>query len=206
MLGYFRDLEVPRIERSKRRQWPGHRIHCHLCRNLQRGLPGLRGDVRQEQGGVVTLLSWTCPTESHPTTHSATCSPGGDPEQFQRCFVEGSHGLAELLPGEVVAIDGKTLGRSHDKSAGKRAIHPVSAWATPELAEGLPGIPEHGSGEWPGHALGCEGRVPSGDGVEGASVQTRYYISSLAKRRRSGNWQRCGVTGASRTHCTGPWM
>ena len=33
-------------------------------------------------------------------------------------------------PGEVVAIDGKTVRRSHDRNAGKRAIHLVSAWAS----------------------------------------------------------------------------
>ena len=33
--------------------------------------------------------------------------------------------MAELLPGEVVAIDGKTVRRSHDGQAGKRAIHLV---------------------------------------------------------------------------------
>ena len=38
--------------------------------------------------------------------------------------------MADLLPGEVVAIDGKTVRRSHDKRAGKRAIHLVSAWAS----------------------------------------------------------------------------
>ena len=34
------------------------------------------------------------------------------------------------MPGEVVAIDGKTVRRSHDKKAGRRAIHLVSAWAS----------------------------------------------------------------------------
>ena len=36
----------------------------------------------------------------------------------------------ELLPGEVVAIDGKTLRRSHDQVESKRAIHMVSAWSS----------------------------------------------------------------------------
>ena len=31
---------------------------------------------------------------------------------------------------QVVAIDGKTLRRSHDRGAGKAALHLVSAWAT----------------------------------------------------------------------------
>ena len=34
--------------------------------------------------------------------------------------------IAELLPGEVVAIDGKTARRSYDRAGGKGAMHPVS--------------------------------------------------------------------------------
>ena len=52
-----------------------------------------------------------------------------DPDRFQECFMEWSQAVADLLPGEVVAIDGKTVRRSHDKRAGKQAIHLVSAWA-----------------------------------------------------------------------------
>lgn len=35
-----------------------------------------------------------------------------------------------MTSGQVVAIDGKTLRRSHDKGLGKEAINMVSAWAT----------------------------------------------------------------------------
>jgi predicted transposase YbfD/YdcC len=35
-----------------------------------------------------------------------------------------------MTRGQVIAIDGKTLRRSHDKSLGKGAIHMVSAWAS----------------------------------------------------------------------------
>ena len=52
-----------------------------------------------------------------------------DPEQFQECFMEWTRAVADLLPREVVAIDGKTVRRSHDHRAGKQAIHLVSAWA-----------------------------------------------------------------------------
>ena len=44
--------------------------------------------------------------------------------------MEWTQAVADLLPGEVVAIDGKTVRRSHDRSAGKRAVHLVSAWAS----------------------------------------------------------------------------
>ena len=53
-----------------------------------------------------------------------------DPDRFQECFMDWSQSVAELLPGEVVAIDGKTVRRSHDARAGKQAIHLVSAWAS----------------------------------------------------------------------------
>lgn len=52
-----------------------------------------------------------------------------DAVQFQRCFVDWVRGVSELTHGEAIAIDGKTLRRSHNRSAGKSAIHMVSAWA-----------------------------------------------------------------------------
>ena len=51
-------------------------------------------------------------------------------EQFQSCFMAWTQAIAELLPGEVVAIDGKTARRSYDRAGSKRAMHLVSAWAT----------------------------------------------------------------------------
>jgi predicted transposase YbfD/YdcC len=53
-----------------------------------------------------------------------------DPTQFQQCFVSWVTTISRLTVGEVVALDGKTLRRSHDKGAGKAAIHMVSAWAS----------------------------------------------------------------------------
>lgn len=52
-----------------------------------------------------------------------------DPEEFKNCFMEWIRTICDLTNGEVVAIDGKTLRRSHDRSNGKSAIHMVSAWA-----------------------------------------------------------------------------
>ena len=53
-----------------------------------------------------------------------------DPEQFQQCFMAWTQAVSDLIPGEVVAIDGKTVRRSHDRNVGQRAIHLVSAWAS----------------------------------------------------------------------------
>ena len=53
-----------------------------------------------------------------------------DPEQFQHGFVSWIRAVSKLTQRQVVAVDGKTLRRSHDHTAGHNAIHMVSAWAT----------------------------------------------------------------------------
>lgn len=51
-----------------------------------------------------------------------------DPEAFSKCYIDWVRALVNI-PDEVVAVDGKTLRRSHDRSNGKSAIHMVNAWA-----------------------------------------------------------------------------
>jgi len=51
-----------------------------------------------------------------------------NPEEFEKCFFLWVGSLAEHVSG-VIAIDGKTLRRSHDRLNGKKALHMVSAWA-----------------------------------------------------------------------------
>lgn len=53
-----------------------------------------------------------------------------DPEQFQCSFLNWVQAISKLTGGQTVAIDGKTLRRSHDSALGKTAIHMVSAWAS----------------------------------------------------------------------------
>ena len=53
-----------------------------------------------------------------------------DPDRFRDCFVEWVRSVHRLTQGQLIAVDGKTLRRSHDRRAGKEAIHMVSAWAS----------------------------------------------------------------------------
>jgi len=53
-----------------------------------------------------------------------------NPDAFGAVFIEWTKAICNLTEGEVVAIDGKTLRRSHDRFNGKEAIHLISAWAS----------------------------------------------------------------------------
>jgi predicted transposase YbfD/YdcC len=53
-----------------------------------------------------------------------------DPDEFRRCFLSWAQAVVGPPGEQVVAIDGKTLRRSHDRGVGKGALHLVSAWAT----------------------------------------------------------------------------
>src|SRR5213595_2375119 len=54
-----------------------------------------------------------------------------DPAEFRACFLAWVRGVSgqEVTAG-IVAIDGKTVRRSHDRERGKAALHLVSAWAS----------------------------------------------------------------------------
>jgi predicted transposase YbfD/YdcC len=51
-------------------------------------------------------------------------------EAFQASFSRWVAAVFRVTQGQVVAIDGKTVRRSHDQAIGQDAIHLVSAWAS----------------------------------------------------------------------------
>lgn len=65
---------------------------------------------------------------SHDTFGDVFCAL--DAEAFQRSFMRWVEAVFRVTSGQVIAIDGKTARRSHDKTIGKDAIHLVSAWAS----------------------------------------------------------------------------
>jgi predicted transposase YbfD/YdcC len=52
-----------------------------------------------------------------------------NPEEFAKCFASWIRSALPMTDSDVIAIDGKTARRSHDRANGKPAIHMVSAWA-----------------------------------------------------------------------------
>lgn len=53
-----------------------------------------------------------------------------DPKGFQDFFTRWVQEFSESIKGKTVAIDGKTLRGSHDRTSNKSAIHMVSAWVS----------------------------------------------------------------------------
>lgn len=53
-----------------------------------------------------------------------------NPKKFQECFVKWMQDCHAVTDGKVIAVDGKTVRRSYDKSKRKGAIHMVSAFST----------------------------------------------------------------------------
>jgi len=51
------------------------------------------------------------------------------PEEFEKCFLDWVRAAFQNIAPQVIAIDGKTLRHSYDRSSNKAAIHMVSAWA-----------------------------------------------------------------------------
>jgi predicted transposase YbfD/YdcC len=125
---HFSDLEDPRLERRKR-----HLLSDIVVIAICGVICGAETWVDIENFGKAKLkwfkqfLELPNGIPSHDTFGRVfNCL---DAEQFQRCFVGWMQGVSDIFKGQVVALDGKTLRRSHDKTIGKGAIHMVSAWA-----------------------------------------------------------------------------
>lgn len=59
------------------------------------------------------------------------------PAECERCWLKGVNTQVKLPSGEIVALDGKTVRGSHDRSHGQAALEVVSAWSShPRLTLG----------------------------------------------------------------------
>src|SRR5258708_9605719 len=123
----FAQVEDPRMERTKR-----HRLRDIIILAICGVICGAEGWVEIEEFGkakeawFTELLNLPNGIPSHDTFGRVFALI--DPQQFEASFVQWVQGISQTVQG-VIAIDGKTLRRSHDQAAGKKALHLVSAWA-----------------------------------------------------------------------------
>ena len=126
---HFAPLEDPRIDRTKRHKLLDI-VTIAICGTIC-GADSwvdieLFGNCKEEW--FKSFLELPNGIPSHDTFGEVFARL--DPEQFQRCFIEWVEAIAQVIQGEVVAIDGKTVRRSHDRTLGKGAIHMVNVWAS----------------------------------------------------------------------------
>lgn len=123
----FAQVEDPRMERTKR-----HRLRDIIILAICGVICGAEGWAEIEEFGkakeafFTELLDLPNGIPSHDTFGRVFALI--DPKQFEGSFVQWVQAISHTIKG-VVAIDGKTLRRSHDQQAGKKALHLVSAWA-----------------------------------------------------------------------------
>ena len=130
---HFRQLPDPRVRRTRR-----HALEAILVITLCAVICGaddwasIARFGRAKRKWFRSFLALPHGIPSHDTFGRVFAAL--DPEAFKAAFLAWVATVADLLPGDVIAIDGKTLRRTFDTAADKAAIHMVSAWAT---AQGL---------------------------------------------------------------------
>jgi len=129
IIEHFSGLEDPRMERTKL-----HPLETIVVIALCAVICGADSWVDAELFGeskrewLAGFLDLSNGIPSHDTFGRVFARL--DAKQFQLGFVNWVKAVCERLADQVVAIDGKTVRRSHNRTIGQEAIHMVSAWAT----------------------------------------------------------------------------
>ncbi len=127
---HFSSLTDPRIERKKL-----HQLMDILVLSICATLSGAQGweDIEEFGRNKLDWLRQFVPLKNGVPSHDciAYVLSRLEPKAFRRCFMEWVGAVSETVPNEVVAVDGKTARRSHDRRRNKNPLHMVSAWGVP---------------------------------------------------------------------------
>jgi len=126
---HFAPLTDPRVRRRRRHQLLdiiGIAICGVICGCKSWGEIALYG--RQKAEWLRTFLELPNGIPSKDTFRRMFARV--KPAAFQTCFRNWMAALSATLGVKQIAIDGKTVRRSHDRRNGQAALHLVSAWAT----------------------------------------------------------------------------
>lgn len=125
---HFGNMTDPRVERTK--LYPLEEILFVLLCGSVCGAESWRDFVMFWQEKLDFLREYFPFSAGIPCKNTfARVTAALDPEQFRACFIAWTASL-QVVPGEVIAIDGKTLRNSGDESSSTADIHMVSAYGT----------------------------------------------------------------------------
>jgi len=129
LLSHFQTLEDPRVDRTKR--YPLIEIIFLI---ISATISGCEGWKSIRDFGLLKLdwLRQFLPYENGVPVDDtlARVMRKLNTKQFAHCFTSWIQSVTQATDGDIIAIDGKTLRRSHDSGSGKSAIHMVSAWSS----------------------------------------------------------------------------
>lgn len=123
---YFSGIRDPRVERTRR-----HKLADIIFIAVCATICGADDWVEIEEFGeakkdwLKRFLELPNGIPSHDTFGRVFSMI--DPKEFNRCFMEMISDIFEVIGGENISIDGKTIRHSYE--SGKSPIHMVSAWA-----------------------------------------------------------------------------
>jgi predicted transposase YbfD/YdcC len=124
----FSEIEDPRIERTKR-----HLLSDVLTLAVLAVIAGAEGweDIEDFGDSKYDWLKQYLPLENGIPSHDTISRVFRSlkPNEFNTALLQWMETLHEQLGFQHIAIDGKTLRRSHDRSSVRAALHLVSAWS-----------------------------------------------------------------------------
>lgn len=129
IIEYLSDLPDPRVDRQKE-----HKLLDILVIAVCAVISGCEACTQMAEYGrrkeplLRRFLELPNGIPSHDTFSRVLAMV--DPRKFQECFMRWAAALHRATGGKVVAIDGKTLRRSFDRTEGLNPLHLVSAWAS----------------------------------------------------------------------------
>jgi len=128
MASHFEELEDPRVERTRK-----HSLVDILCLSICAVIAGAEGweDIEefglQKEAWLRRHLRLENGIPSHDTISRVFRLL--KPQAFEAAFRAWVQVLVERLGLRQIAVDGKTLRRSHDRGGMKSALHVVCAWS-----------------------------------------------------------------------------
>ena len=126
---HFQTLEDPRIERTKKHNLLDILVIA-LCTLLTggEGFKDMELFGKSKRAWLQTFLALPYGIPSHDTFGRVFARL--NPQRFQACFLSWTQAVAQLPPGTLVSLDGKTLRASFDRATASSPLHMLSAWCS----------------------------------------------------------------------------
>jgi len=129
LLAYLSVIRDPRIERNKKHDL-GEMLFIAVCAAIS-GAEGWSDIVEFAEAKEDWLRRFIRLDNGIPVDDTfARVLSRIAPQALQQCLVSWTQTLHEQSAGAVIAIDGKTVRRSHDRRRARGPLHLVRAWAT----------------------------------------------------------------------------